>query len=131
MIRKGLKYKVSFYAREIDYLKGDIVIRLTKDGSCYGESIVAFVVAQAEEPDGYAQMVGDCEAKIWRKYETEIVANDSVKGALFEVSLSEAGCVEFDLFSMIPEDAVNRHHGRCHLCSFIEFKSTFCKRHLL
>lgn len=105
-LKKGMKYNISFYAREIDYLKGDIAVRLVKDGKSYGETVVKFVVAQTEEPDDYSIMVGNVEAKIWRKYETVIEANEDVKGALFEVSLTEKGCIEFDLFSMIPEDAV-------------------------
>ena len=105
-LKKGMNYKVSFYAREVEYLKGDILVKVEKAGKEYASATVKFVVAQAEEPDGYKAMVGDCEAKVWRKYETELVASDDVKGASFVIALTEKGVVEFDLISMIPGDAI-------------------------
>lgn len=105
-LRKGMKYIVTFYAREVEYLKGDLTIKITKDNKTYAENTVKFIIAQPENPNDYDAMVGNCEAKIWRKYETELIASDDVKGALFEIALSEAGSVEFDLISMMPEDAV-------------------------
>lgn len=105
-LTKGKKYKVSFYAKEVNYLKGALCVKIEKDNKVYAESQVPFIVAQTEEPDGYSGMVGNCEAKIWRKYEVELSACDDVKNAKFVLSLTEAGCVEFDLISMIPEDAV-------------------------
>lgn len=105
-LKKGMKYKVSFYAREVFYLNGDITVKVTKEGKTYAENLVNFIIAQEKEPDGYKAMVGDCEAKIWRKYETELVAAEDVKGAAFEIHLTKKGSVEFDLISMIPEDAV-------------------------
>lgn len=105
-LKKGMKYNISWWAREVEYLKGDMKVMLTKDGASYGESTVKFEVASPEEPDGYKAMVGDCVSKEWKKYETSIVATDDVKGAEFELHLTEKGLVEFDLISMIPEDAV-------------------------
>ena len=105
-LKKGMKYNVSFYAKEVDYLKGNIKICVTKDQKTYAESTVKFIIAQSEEPDGYNAMIGNCEAKKWRKYSTQLVATDDIQGARFEVILTEKGCVEFDLISMIPEDAV-------------------------
>lgn len=104
-LKKDAKYKVSFYAKEVEYSTGDIEIKVTKDGTCYADATVKFE-AITPEPDGYKQMVGDCEAKEWKKYATEIVANDNVKGAAFEIHLTKAGSVEFDIVSMIPADAV-------------------------
>ncbi|MCQ2588324.1 MAG: hypothetical protein MJ174_09415 [Treponema sp.] len=103
---KGMKYNVSFYAREVNYLKGDIKVQISKDGKIFGDSTVKFIVAQENEPDGYEGMVGNCESKIWRKYETQITALDNIQKAKFEILLTETGVVEFDLISMIPEDAV-------------------------
>lgn len=105
-LKKGMKYRVSFYAKEVNYLKGDIEIKVTKKGEVFASSQVKFIVASNEEPDGYKAMIGDCEAKVWRKYETELVALEDVKGALFEIHLTKAGVVEFDFISMMPEDAV-------------------------
>ncbi len=104
-LKKDAKVKVSFYAKEVDYSEGDIEVKVVKDGKSYAEACVKFVAAQPE-PDGYKQMVGDCEDKIWRKYETELVAKEDVKGAQFEIHLTKAGTVEFDIISMIPADAV-------------------------
>lgn len=104
-LKKGMQYNISFYAREEYYQEGDIEICLTKDGACCGAVTVPFCPIKAE-PDGYKVMVGDCEAKTWKKYEAVITASADVNGASFEVHLTKPGVVEFDLFSMIPEDAV-------------------------
>lgn len=104
-LRKGMTYHISFYAREVDYQTGAIEVRLTKDGKCYGEAEVVFAPVKAET-DGYKIMVGDCESKEWKRYETNIVAADNIRGASFEVRLTAPGSVEFDLLSMIPDDAV-------------------------
>ena len=45
-LKKGMKYNVSFYAREVDYLKGDLLIRVTKNEKTYAESTVKFIIAQ-------------------------------------------------------------------------------------
>lgn len=103
-LNKGMTYHISFYAREVDYADGDIVINLAKDGVSYGQAKLSFYsVAPCEDYNG---MIGECEPKLWRRYETDIVANANVDGAVFEVILTKAGCVEFDVFSMLPEDAV-------------------------
>ncbi|MCQ2494543.1 MAG: alpha-L-arabinofuranosidase [Lachnospiraceae bacterium] len=104
-LKKDAKYKVSFYAKEVDYSEGDIEAKVVKDGTVYADVTVKFVAAKPE-PDGYKQMVGDCEDKIWRKYETVLTAGNDIKGAQFEIHLTKAGIVEFDIVSMIPEDAV-------------------------
>lgn len=103
-LKKDMKYKVSFYAREVFYKNGKINISVTKDGTCYGKTSVDLI--SIEEPDGYNGMVGNCEAKVWKYYETELKADGSILGGRFEISLSKEGSVEFDLISMIPEDAV-------------------------
>ncbi len=105
-LKKGMKYKISWWAREVKYFSGDFEVMLTKDGAKYGSSLVKFERAYTEEPDGYKAMIGDIIPKTWKKYETEIVATDDVKGAKFELHLTEEGIVEFDLISMIPDDAV-------------------------
>ncbi|MCQ2496188.1 MAG: alpha-L-arabinofuranosidase [Lachnospiraceae bacterium] len=106
--RKGMNYKISFYAREVHYLKGEFEIAITKDGSEYASGRVAFTPAQPEEPDDYNKMIGNCEAKVWKKYEAVISADiaEDIEGCRFELRLTEPGVVEFKLISMIPEDAV-------------------------
>lgn len=104
VLKKGMKYKVSFYAREVFFKDGKINVKVTKDGTTYAYNSVDFV--SITEPDGYNGMVGNCEKKVWKKYETELVADGSITGGRFEISLSKEGAVEFDLISMIPEDAV-------------------------
>ncbi|MDD5899634.1 MAG: alpha-L-arabinofuranosidase C-terminal domain-containing protein [Lachnospiraceae bacterium] len=109
LLRNNVTYKVSFYAREVDYLKGNIEIAITKDGGKLASATVAFTPAQPENPNGYDAMVGNCANKEWIKYETELtadIAEAAVSGCAFELSLSEAGCMEFDMISVIPSDAV-------------------------
>lgn len=104
-LKKEMTYKVSFYAREVSYTTGSIIVRAAKDGVSYAEATVAFHPVKPQT-DGFKSMIGDCEDKKWQQYETELVATDDVKGAEFEVILTAPGSVEFDLFSMIPVDAV-------------------------
>lgn len=104
-LKKGMKYNVSFYAKEVEYSNGDVEVKVVKDCECFAKQTVKFKAA-TPEPDWYKVMVGDCEAKDWNKYEAVLTADADVKGAEFVICLTEAGCVEFDLISMIPEDAV-------------------------
>ncbi|MCQ2589569.1 MAG: hypothetical protein MJ179_04015 [Treponema sp.] len=103
-LTKGLKYKVSFYAREVFYKDGEITVSVTKDGTVYAKNSVKFF--SVEETDGYNAMIGNCEAKVWKHYETELIADGTITGGRFEIALTKEGSVEFDLISMIPEDAV-------------------------
>ena len=105
-LKKGDTCTVSYYAREVSYLKGSIRVCIVKDSTVYAESVVPFTVAQPEEPDGFTAMLGNCEAKKWIRYETKLSATKDVQGAAFEIHLTEAGCVEFDLVSVIPDSAV-------------------------
>ncbi len=106
VLKKGMKYKVSFYARVVNYPEGNIEIAVTKDG----KKITSTEVELAEEGrapvDGYTAMMGNCEDKKWNRYECVLTSEADVKQAVFEVRFSEVGSVEFDLFSMIPENAV-------------------------
>lgn len=126
-LKAGMTYKISFYAKEVQYTEGDIEVSLVRfaDGAngerngadvvsndagltankTYGKAVIKFISAQPE-PDWYKVMIGDCERMEWHRYETEITVSEDVKGASFVVSLTKPGCVEFDLLSMIPGDAV-------------------------
>ena len=48
-----------------------------------------------------------CRRNEWIKYEAVLTALDDVRGAQFAITLDAPGIVEFDLISMIPEDAVS------------------------
>ena len=56
--------------------------------------------------DWYTGILADCDILDWGFYQGELKATDNVQGADFEIHLTKAGQVEFDLISMIPEDAV-------------------------
>lgn len=109
VLRNGMRYKISFYAREFRYLEGDIEVALTKDGKTLVSSVITFLPAQAAMPTDYEAMIGDCAFKAWNRYETSILVNldtEFVEGCRFEIRLTKPGIVEFDMFSMIPDDAV-------------------------
>lgn len=49
---------------------------------------------------------GKCRRSEWIKYEVVLTAQDDVRGAQFAITFDVPGIAEFDLISMIPEDAV-------------------------
>ena len=79
-------------------------ILITKDGKTYAETTVGLKFIT--EPDGYNQMIGKCESKEWHLYKAQLTAQDDVHGARFEMHLTKEGSYEFDLISLIPQDAV-------------------------
>lgn len=92
-LKKGMEYKVSFYARTVSY-EGDISVSVQKDGQLYASSTVSCIYAQ----QGRWQK--------WNKYETVLIPEEDTNGAQFVTALIEPGIVEFDFFSMMPADAV-------------------------
>ena len=126
-LHKGMKYNVSFYARCVDYAGSDFVISVNKDGKTYAETTVEAVKAipyvpfsdlkiemEQKDPVMSAQMEKlkmldtdkMCRCNDWIKYDAVLTADDDVAGAKFTIALDGAGVIEFDLISMIPEDAV-------------------------
>lgn len=105
-LKKGMSYKVSFFAKEVTYQNGSICVSVEKDGVVYASATLAFTPANDHEIDPRERMVGNVGAKVWKKYETVLTAEEEVKGAAFIISLTEEGTMEFDLISMIPQDAV-------------------------
>lgn len=85
---KGKKYKISFYAKASEY-NGEIEINVHKNGRNVTSS---FIVGQLSEE--------------WTQYEGTIEALETVRNSDFVVQLSEIGTVNFDLISLMPEDAV-------------------------
>ena len=105
-LKKGLKYKVSFYAREVNYPQGQLEIIIKKDGKIYAQSKINFNAIKNRPKEWYDTITVSCDTMEWQKYETELTATDDISGADFEIHLTKAGSIEFDLISMISEDAV-------------------------
>lgn len=89
-LEEGKNYKISFYAKCVDY-KGNITvsIRNKETGELFTQTNLAGIK--------------DIE---WKQYHAILKADQTVKNALFVMELSEIGTVDFDFISMIPEEAV-------------------------
>lgn len=86
-MKKDMSYNGSFYARSSDY-KGSITICAVKDGKKYAE-------AEVEGINGE-----------WTKYTFEMTASDDIRGAELVVDTEGKGTIDFDMISLIPDDAV-------------------------
>ena len=127
VLKKGMTYNVSFYARCVVYDGESVTVRVTKDGKIYGSAKVKAVLPvpyipfsdlmdgiHADDPSVEARRKdirnmheeGRCREKDWIRYETVLTAEEDVRGAQFEILLDEAGVMEFDLVSMMPSNAV-------------------------
>lgn len=126
-LEKDHTYKVSFYARCVGYEGDGFQITVQKDGHIFAQTEVKAVKPVPYVPFcdlkipmeiGYGTLSSDiekihrmdqsgkCRRSEWIKYEMVLVAVDNVRGAQFAIMLDAPGIVEFDLISMIPEDAV-------------------------
>ena len=105
-LKKNLKYNISFYAREVQYPEGKILVKVTKEGKTYAETTIDFNNGKNPPKDWYTGIIADCDMLDWALYKGELTANDDIQGADFEIVLTKKGSVEFDLISMIPEDAI-------------------------
>jgi hypothetical protein len=105
-LKKNLKYNISFYAREVQYPEGKILVKVTKEGKTYAETTIDFNNGKNPPKDWYTGIIADCDMLDWALYKGELTANDDIQGADFEIILTKKGSVEFDLISMIPEDAI-------------------------
>jgi len=92
-MRPDLACHISFYARNVDY-EGNIRVAVVKDGE-----IAASKVIETVKEDRYGWHK-------WEKYELDLTAGEEVRNAQFVILLEKEGVMEFDFFSMIPEDAV-------------------------
>ncbi|MDE7203924.1 MAG: carbohydrate binding domain-containing protein [Lachnospiraceae bacterium] len=92
-MRPDIKYTVSFYARSVKY-QGEVTIAIVRDGNMICEKSIAIDKADAF---GWNK---------WVQYELELRVEKEVQNAEFVVLLENQGIVEFDHFSMMPEDAV-------------------------
>lgn len=93
-LEQGRSYRVSFYARAAQYPAGDFIVSAEKDGEIFAKAEVSCIHA----PQGSWQK--------WVKYETELAAAETVRGAKFVIRLTAPGTAEFDFISMMPKDAV-------------------------
>ena len=105
-LKKDLKYNLSFYAREVKYPEGKILVKITKEGKTYAETTIDFKNGKNPPKDWYTGIIADCDFLDWEFYKGELIANEDIQGADFEMHLTKEGSVEFDLISMMPEDAV-------------------------
>ncbi len=126
-LEKDHTYKVSFYARCVAYEGDGFQITVQRDGRIFAQAEVKAVKPVPYVPFcdlkipmeiGYGTLNPDiekihqmdqsdkCRRSEWVKYEAVLTALDDVRGAQFAITLDAPGIVEFDLISMIPEDAV-------------------------
>lgn len=126
-LKKGMKYNVSFYARcvkyeghgvkisvekdEVEYCSTNVELKKTAPYAPYCDVEPAFVsgwtaVDKIGEYRRGLDLSKYAKESEWVKYQAELVAKDDVRGAKFIIRLDAAGIVEFDLVSMIPQDAV-------------------------
>lgn len=87
-VEAGKSYKVSFYAKADTY-------NGTVSASAVNNGIVAFSGIIAENVTGE-----------WKKYESILTAEVSIRYGDFVISLEDVGTVCFDMISVIPCDAV-------------------------
>ncbi len=92
-LEKGKEYRVSFYARQVDY-EGSFRVSVQKGGSVYAEASVS------------CQSVPKNVWRKWIRYELTLKAEETVENGVFILSLEEAGTVEVDFFFLMPADAV-------------------------
>jgi len=92
-MRPYIAYHISFYARNVEY-QGKINVAIIKDNDILCEKAVTIEAADA------------CGWRKWIKYELDMQVDKEVRAAAFAVLLENQGTLEFDHFSMMPEDAV-------------------------
>lgn len=105
-LKKGMSCKLSFYAREVKYPEGKIVVSVVKDGKTFAKAEVPFDNGKNPPKEWMDTIHVVCDTYEWKKYEAVLKADADVHGGEFQIQLSKAGSVEFDLISLIPEDAV-------------------------
>lgn len=125
-LEQGKKYKVSFYARCVRFEGENFKVSINKDKKVLAEAETKAVKALPYCPfedltvdfplaGPFAELGADirkmdrnsCSREHeWIRYELELTASETAAGAEFRITLDQPGLVEFDLISMMPEDAV-------------------------
>lgn len=127
-LRKGMSYRISFYARAVTYEGKHFTVRIMKGDICCGKVVLDTIPAAPYMP--FSDMRGadnwkednPWEAKIieaqkydmathvrqnqWVRYEALLTAEVDTRNASFVITMDGVGAVEFDFISMIPTDAV-------------------------
>lgn len=89
----GQRYHVYFWARPVK-MEGNFLIRVEKEGIVYAQ-------AQVDMMQGTEKTYN-----FFRRYDVSLTAEETVENAQFVLALEQAGIVELDFISMMPEDAV-------------------------
>ncbi|MBP3742181.1 MAG: hypothetical protein J6J00_04280 [Treponema sp.] len=105
-LKKDMKYKLSFYAREVKYPEGKIIASVKKAGKTYAQSEITFKNSTNRPKEWMDTIRVSCDTLEWNYYTAELTAKEAVSGADFVLELTNEGCLEFDLISLIPENAV-------------------------
>ncbi len=127
-LQKGMTYHVSFYARCVDY-EGSFTVRALLGNETLAKASVPALPILPNFPFADTAMplpeetgnpfldamravrsidkTGRVQCHEWVRYELDLTAEADARGALFAVTLDQAGTVDFDLISMIPADAVD------------------------
>ena len=127
-LKKGMTYHVSFYARCVNF-EGCFTVRALAGNETIAEASapaipiipnLPFVDTSMPVPEGIDASIADAFKAIrsmdktgrvqcheWVRYEMDLTAAADARGALFVITLDQPGTVDFDLISMIPEDAVD------------------------
>lgn len=92
-LKKDMEYRLTFWARCVKF-DGTFLAVVEKDGVVYAQARIQAAEGK-EETYNY-----------FRKYEGILQATGDVDQAVFALCLSEAGIVELDFISLMPQDAV-------------------------
>lgn len=125
-LKKGEKVNVSFYARCVKY-KGNVVVSINDEEGEIASATVALKPAipflpfsdltvpcdidwadKKEEIETLTAMDSSKRAYAcdWVKYETTLTLTRDAEGALFVIEAENAGLIDFDFISAIPDSAV-------------------------
>lgn len=85
VVRKGEKYDVSLFARQLDGKAGKIRIRLLQDGNVIGETTVG------------------APGKVWKKQTAVIRATGDADAAVLSIEPQVAGTLALDMVSLFPQ----------------------------
>lgn len=92
-LKQGMDYHLTFFARCVSY-HGNFRAQVVKDGNIYASAVLS-CEDYREETYNY-----------FRKYHMILHAQEDISGAVFALTLTEPGTVEFDFISLFPADAV-------------------------
>ena len=87
-LKSGMTYHGSFYAKTDDFT-GTVTVSAVKDGTEYASA-------------GITGITGE-----WTKYEFDMTASETVRGADLVITADGTGTIDFDMISLFPDDAVD------------------------